>query len=53
MIMTAKYRGAQCEWFAHQPLALEAGLAPEVAESIGAGRRPKAMKEDEASSTTS
>lgn len=35
------------EWSAHHPLALKAGLKPEVADAIADGRRPTAMAEDE------
>jgi 4-carboxymuconolactone decarboxylase len=48
IIITAQYWGAQYEWFAHQPLALKAGLSSAVADAIGAGRKPEGMKDDEA-----
>ena len=48
IIMTAKVWGAQYEWYAHQPLALKAGLAPSITDDIAAGRKPANMKEDEA-----
>ena len=35
------------EWSAHHPLALKAGLKPEVADAIAEGRRPQGMAEDE------
>jgi 4-carboxymuconolactone decarboxylase len=35
------------EWSAHHPLALKAGLKPEVAAAIAEGRRPQGMAEDE------
>jgi 4-carboxymuconolactone decarboxylase len=48
ILMTAQAWGAQYEWYAHAPLALKAGLDPEVLKAIGAGRRPEKMKDDEA-----
>lgn len=35
------------EWHAHLPLALKAGLKPEIAQAIGEGRRPRDMAQDE------
>ena len=48
ILMTAQAWGAQYEWFAHAPLALKAGLDPQVVAAIGAGRKPDNMREDEA-----
>ena len=48
ILMTAQAWGAQYEWYAHAPLALKAGLAPEVVKAIGAGQKPANMKDDEA-----
>ena len=48
ILMTAQAWGAQYEWYAHAPLAIKAGLAPEVVKAIGAGRKPENMKDDEA-----
>ena len=48
IIMTAQAWGSQYEWFAHAPLALKAGLDPAIIAAIGAGRKPEAMKDDEA-----
>jgi len=39
---------SQVEWFAHAPLAVKAGLAPEVVADLKAQRRPANMKPDEA-----
>ena len=38
---------SQYEWFAHYPLAMEAGLNPKIAADLAAGRRPAAMNEEE------
>jgi 4-carboxymuconolactone decarboxylase len=35
------------EWYVHHPLALKAGVKPEIAEAIFEGRRPQGMAEDE------
>jgi 4-carboxymuconolactone decarboxylase len=48
IIMTAQYWGSQYEWFAHAPLALKAGLDPEIVAALGAGKKPEKMKDDEA-----
>jgi 4-carboxymuconolactone decarboxylase len=47
IIITGRYWGAQYEWFAHAPMAVKGGLAPEIVEDLRNGRRPKGMKEDE------
>jgi 4-carboxymuconolactone decarboxylase len=48
ILITARQWSAQYEWFAHYPLAMKAGLAPEVARDIANGVRPQTMKQDEA-----
>lgn len=48
ILLTAKWWSAQFEWHAHKPLALRAGLDPEVIGDIQAGRRPAKMQPDEA-----
>jgi 4-carboxymuconolactone decarboxylase len=48
IIMTAQFWGAQYEWYAHAPLAIKAGLDPDIVTAIGAGRKPDRMKDDEA-----
>jgi 4-carboxymuconolactone decarboxylase len=48
IIMTAQHWGSQYEWHAHAPLAIKAGLEPAIVAAIGAGRKPDAMKDDEA-----
>jgi 4-carboxymuconolactone decarboxylase len=35
------------EWQAHHPLALKAGLKPEIAQAVAEGRRPTGMAQDE------
>src|SRR3954471_3449710 len=48
ILITARQWTAQYEWFAHYPLAMKAGLDPQVAKDIASGVRPQAMKDDEA-----
>ena len=48
ILMTAQHWGSQYEWYAHAPLALKAGLDPAIVNALGEGRKPDAMKEDEA-----
>ena len=48
IMVTARQWSAQVEWIAHQPLALKAGLSPEVAADLAQGRHPAGMKDDEA-----
>jgi 4-carboxymuconolactone decarboxylase len=38
---------SQVEWFAHAPIALKAGLSPEIIADLKAQKRPENMKEDE------
>jgi 4-carboxymuconolactone decarboxylase len=47
IIMVARAWTAQYEWYAHKPLALEAGLNPAIVEAIRDGRRPASMQADE------
>src|ERR1700686_1972013 len=39
---------SQVEWFAHAPLAIKAGLSPELVAELKANKRPANMKPDEA-----
>src|ERR1700710_568497 len=48
ILITARQWTAQYEWYAHYPLALKGGLDPKVGDAIAAGKRPEAMKDDEA-----
>ena len=41
IIMTAQYWGSQYEWFAHAPLAIKAGLDPDIVAAIGAGNKAR------------
>jgi 4-carboxymuconolactone decarboxylase len=47
ILVTAREWTQQFEWTYHYRYAMEAGLAPEIADAIGEGRRPPLMAEDE------
>ena len=47
ILLTARLWTAQYEFDAHQPLAVKAGLKPEIVTAIAEGRRPQGMAEDE------
>lgn len=48
ILMTAHAWNQPYEWGVHAPIALEAGLRPQIVDAIAAGRRPPAMAADEA-----
>ncbi len=49
ILITAQHWNAQYEWYAHNRLALKAGLDPRIAEQLAKGERPTGMgKEEEA-----
>ena len=47
ILLTARLWTTQYEFDAHQPLAVKAGLRPEIVTAIAEGRRPQGMAEDE------
>lgn len=47
ILITAVEWSSGFEWYAHHPLALKAGLEPEVAEQLRRGERPTEMTQDE------
>ena len=47
ILIEARLWDAQYEWWAHYPIAMRAGVSPEVAEDIRNGLRPTSMKPDE------
>jgi len=47
-LITGRLWRSQVEWFAHAPLAIKAGLSPEIVADLKANRRPASMKADEA-----
>jgi 4-carboxymuconolactone decarboxylase len=46
-LIAARHWTQVYEWNAHHPLALKAGLKPEIAQAIAEGRRPTGMVVDE------
>lgn len=48
ILITARAWNAKYEWYAHYPLALQAGLEPAVAAELALGKRPRGMTPDEA-----
>jgi 4-carboxymuconolactone decarboxylase len=47
ILLTARRWTQQYEWHAHQPLALQGGLAADIVKAVAEGRRPERMAEDE------
>jgi 4-carboxymuconolactone decarboxylase len=48
ILITARFWTAQFEWYAHNRLALAAGLDPAIPAAIALGQRPAHMSEDAA-----
>jgi 4-carboxymuconolactone decarboxylase len=48
ILIQARVWTSQVEWYAHHPLAIKAGLSEAVAADLKEGKRPAAMKPDEA-----
>jgi 4-carboxymuconolactone decarboxylase len=48
ILLTARKWTAQFEWWAHHPIALNAGLDPAIAAAIAVGERPASMDREEA-----
>jgi 4-carboxymuconolactone decarboxylase len=47
ILLTAREWSQDYEWSVHYPIALKAGIRPEVADAIADGRRPTALSADE------
>ena len=47
ILLTSRRWTQQYEWHAHQPLAIQGGLRPEIVTAIADGRRPDTMTDDE------
>ncbi|HEX4598788.1 MAG TPA: carboxymuconolactone decarboxylase family protein [Burkholderiaceae bacterium] len=47
ILVIAREWSQDYEWFVHYPLALKAGVKPEMAQAIAEGRRPPEMSEDQ------
>src|SRR6202521_803740 len=48
ILITGRLWRSQVEWFAHAPLAIKAGLSPQIVADLKAQKRPANMKADEA-----
>ena len=48
ILITGRLWRSQVEWYAHAPLAIKAGLSPEIVADLKARKRPANMKDDEA-----
>jgi 4-carboxymuconolactone decarboxylase len=48
ILVQARWWTAQFEWWAHEPLALRAGVPQPVVDDLRAGRRPATLRDDEA-----
>jgi len=48
ILITGRLWRSQVEWFAHAPIALKAGLSPEIVADLKANKRPENMKPEEA-----
>jgi len=48
ILIQSRLLTSQVEWYAHYPLAIKAGLSEAVAADLKLGKRPAAMKPDEA-----
>ena len=47
ILITARRWSQNYEWAVHQPIAVKAGLKPEIAQALAEGRRPQGMSPDE------
>jgi 4-carboxymuconolactone decarboxylase len=47
ILISARHWSQEYEWQSHYPLAMKAGLNPEIAKAISEGRRPDKMPDEE------
>ena len=47
ILVTAREWTQDYEWYVHEPIAVKAGIRPEICDAIAEGRRPGGMREDE------
>lgn len=47
ILITARQWTQQYEWDVHYPIAIKAGLNPEIAKAVAEGRRPQGTSDDE------
>jgi 4-carboxymuconolactone decarboxylase len=48
ILTTAREWSAQFEWFSHYPIAIKAGVSPEILANLRVGKRPENMNPEEA-----
>src|SRR5262249_7747381 len=48
ILLTARHWTAQYEWYAHNKIARDAGLAPAICNAVAERKRPAQMSTDEA-----
>ncbi len=48
ILITAREWTQDYEWHVHYPIAIKAGLKPEIGQALKEGRRPEGMSQDEA-----
>lgn len=48
ILVTGRVWGSEFEWASHKPIALKAGIAPEIVEAIRTRREPAFERDDEA-----
>src|SRR6516162_2913895 len=47
ILIVGRHWRSQVEWFAHAPIAIKAGLSPDIVADLKAQKRPANMKPDE------
>jgi 4-carboxymuconolactone decarboxylase len=47
ILITARHWSQPFEWHVHQPMALKAGLPPQIVAAVSKGRRPEGMSSEE------
>ena len=47
ILLTSRHWSQSYEWSVHQPIAIKAGVSPEIAKAIAEGRRPSGMSTDQ------
>jgi 4-carboxymuconolactone decarboxylase len=47
ILITARHRNSQYEWYAHHKYGIQAGLNPALIDALAAGKRPSPMEPDE------
>jgi len=47
ILIVAREWTQEYEWFVHYPIAIKAGLDPEIAKAVAEGRRPAKMPDEE------